>query len=209
MRWFESLGLLFAAFAIFAPVKADVLLENLSSYPALAQRLGANTESIGWGGVAVIVLVGISYLTVTRWKRIKLGAGKERMSTSDDRPNINRSITTTNQSGGVNHTGDIHVHGEDTSLRGRLRKLLGDVDSRILEEIDEGRLKVRPRMAARHFKVFERLLAENGSAEYFNSVDQGGRILGSILMNGSFGPQTAEAEQVNVLISAKPALSQD
>ncbi|MCM2476509.1 hypothetical protein HGO38_23980 [Rhizobium sp. CG5] len=199
---FEIVVSLVATVFLFGSIDRETFAKNFSSYvPGFAIRHPLLV------GCVIFLFVAVYAFFTIRWKRVEIS---QRMPTSmtknENTPAGSRNITTINQSGGVNHTGDIHVYAEDKSLKQRVRSLFDSVDDRINYLIDTGHTTIRTRMADRHFNKLETLLNESGASDLFVSVDRGGSIYHSLINNGSLGPTGAEEHQIDVSMVTTSAL---
>jgi len=114
-------------------------------------------------------------------------------------PSVKNVVKTSHQSGGI-AANDVHIHSEDKSLKGQIRRLMAAVDSRIPDAIDAEALEIETRMTPAQFKKLSQLAETPGSAQFIAKADVTGRLMHSTINNGSFGPTTAEGEQIRVKI---------
>lgn len=88
-------------------------------------------------------------------------------------------------------------------LKARLRDLLKEIDVRIPSEIDRGVLQIDTRMTTRQYETLKGIFETDGIAKFVAKGEETGRLYGSMINNGSFGPATAEREQVRMKITFK------
>lgn len=146
---------------------------------------------------AVCAMVLVAGGMIYWWPSKQLEASA--LTQNEDNAKGGRNIITHGQTGGFNNSGDINFYAEDNSLKRRLKNILAEADPRINSAIDGGEKIIQFRLTRAQFTRFERLLAEPGSAEFFDKVDRGPSIYGSLINNGSLGPITAEHEQVPIV----------
>ena len=124
----------------------------------------------------------------------------------DDKPEI-YYVTSHGQSGGIT-AGQVHLYAEDKSLKRQIRDLFNVIDSRIPFAIDQGELIFDTRMTTNQFAKLEQLCALQGSANFIAKADVIGRLMHSQINNGTYGPTTAEREQLRLRIILKSAIQQ-
>jgi len=105
-------------------------------------------------------------------------------------------VSSVNQTGGIT-AAEVHVHAQDTSLKGQFRDLLANIDPRILSEIDSGVFHLESRMTPSQLSALERLIAKPGSGKYFTGGEVTDRYSQCNFHDGIFGP-TGGAELVKL-----------
>ena len=118
------------------------------------------------------------------------------------------NITTTNQSGGINNTGNMTVNQEDRSPKRRLKDLFNMVDPRILATVSQGQTQLRVRMQPFEIDRLQALIAESGPNPTVTVTGYGSTFIDSMINNGSLGTSQAVHEQRQVLLAINPAILQ-
>jgi hypothetical protein len=118
------------------------------------------------------------------------------------------SITTTNQSGGVNNTGQLTINQEDKSPKRRMRDLFNQIDPSIMSAVTSGMYRLQVRMRPFEISQLQTLVAEGGSASPVSIAGIGPAQHGNTINNGSFGTTDASFEQRMVLLVINPTILQ-
>ena len=95
----------------------------------------------------------------------------------------------------------------DHSLRNRIRALFAVIDPQILRLIDTGGTAFTVRMQPADISELQKLLAEEGGAEFVQVKGMGQHYLNATLTNGTLGPQSPVPDQTEVMIEISKGLA--
>jgi hypothetical protein len=172
-------------------------------------------ESTGWRVAAGMALGAFVFVLVPQMVRLTYaqtppsqGANMSDSSGKPPSPAGTGNITTTNQSGGINNTGNMTVNQEDRSPKRRLKDLFNMVDPRILATVSQGQTQLRVRMQPFEIDRLQALIAESGPNPTVTVTGYGSTFIDSMINNGSLGTSQAVHEQRQVLLAINPAILQ-
>ncbi len=94
----------------------------------------------------------------------------------------------------------------DHSIKARIRGLLESIDRRIPGVIDSGQTQFVVRMEPNDITTLHALIAEPGGKDLISIIGYGGRMIDSLIDNGTLGPNGAVHEQIQVMLRVGPGL---
>jgi hypothetical protein len=168
----------------------------------LWQRVGAGL------GIGCVVFVVLPLLTRGVWPDVAHAQTPDSAASSP--PNgehaMTGSITTNNQSGGINNTGTMTINQEDQSVKRRMRDLFNLIDPAILPTVASGQLHIVVRMQPFEISKLQSLITEGGSTSPVSITGYGVTMRDSVIINGTLGPARAVPVQQQVSLNVDPGL---